>query len=459
MSDITKTVCRFAWDYPVLNISRNELRFCCRAKQNVVDSSEFNAKGADIFTGFIPIIDVRKELLRGHRHENCQVCWDIEDSGSKSPRTSFDNFVGWVHVSKVWPGLTKAQVHERLLNLTEEQIEDLIKIDKTRMIEISLSNTCDLKCMYCNHHYSSQWATEKLKYKEIKIEEVEKELPKVDTIYEDVFWKWFETNSGAKTNAINFIGGEPLIIDKFYSYLDRIIKFYETTPITNEFIDIAVVSNFNTPSKLYQKFLTQTLDIVASEKLKLDINISCESIGKKAEFIRTGTDWQLMDSNIKNFLKHADIFDVNQSKIIFNFQIALNALCISDLPNFFKYVIDLQKNYKRKIHLRQNQVADPQWLNPSILTPDFARYIDESIDILEAEIANTNQSTYTNFGRWDSYVTFLKAVRKGILNPNKNIQAQQDFVTNIDKLSSRRKLNFHSTFPEMVEFYDMCKTI
>ena len=187
-NDMSKTICRFAWDYPVLSISRNELRFCCRTAPNKISDEEFK-RGSNLFTGFIPMIEVRKELIKGNRHPNCSSCWQIEDSGGTPLRTNFDDFVRWVHKHNVWPELTISDVRNRLLNITEDQIEDLIKIDETRMIEISLGNTCDLKCVYCNHHYSSQWATEKLKYKEITADTIEVELPKVDTFYEDIFWK------------------------------------------------------------------------------------------------------------------------------------------------------------------------------------------------------------------------------------------------------------------------------
>jgi hypothetical protein len=464
---IKDTICRYAWDYPILGISRNELRFCCRARPHTIFDDDMK-RGTDLFTGFIPVIELRKNLLRGVKADDCRTCWQIEDSGGKPPRTDFEEFVPWVHKHQVWPGLSREEVRNRLLNLNDELIEDLIKIDVTRMIEINLGNTCDLKCMYCNHHYSSQWATEKLKYNEIKIEEIETELPKVDTAYEDIFWKWFEEKTGATTNAINFIGGEPLIMNKFYSYFDRIVKFYQTNQTKNDkkYVDISIVTNFNTPPKLFQKFLSNVVDIISSSQILLDLNVSCESIEKRAEFIRTGTDWELMDGNIKKMLEYKSMVDIRDNlsvipeRVNFNFQIALNNLCISDLPNFFKYVIDLEETYGVKINLRPNQITDPSWLSPSILSPHYAVYIDESISLLNERYSKRdNNIDYSVFGDWKKYIKFLETVKNTILNTNKNIQAQKDFATNINKLCERRNLNFNETFPEMISFYEECKNV
>ena len=459
MNNIEDTICVFAWDYPVLNLSRNELRYCCRARSNTLAEEDFKT-GIELFNKFIPIVDVRRSLLTGVQHKDCNSCWSIEASGGRGPRSRMDSFVNFVNKNQVWPGLSKEQLKEKLKSLTPEEIDTLVNLESVRMIEISLGNTCDLKCMYCHHHYSSQWAAESLKYGEIRIQDVERELPKIkDTVYEDLWWAWFDNSAGPTASAINFIGGEPLIIEKFYSYSDRIVDFYNTNT-TDYWRNISIVSNFNTPIKFYNRFLDTVKKITSSKQLKLDFNVSCEAIGNRAEFIRTGTDWQLMTANIDKFLVFLQEHDPAQFRVIFNFQIALNALCISDLPNFFKFVIELQKKTGRRIHLRPNQIAYPQWLAPYILPPEYARYVDESIEILETEMATINDhSKYSPYGQWPAYVEFLKTIKDGILNPNKNIQARKEFVENIDKLSTRRNLNFSATFPEMVNFYNECKLL
>ncbi len=459
MSNIIDTICVFAWDYPVLNLSRNELRYCCRAKQHTLKSEDFEL-GTGLFNKFIPIVEVRRDLLNGVKNTNCDSCWSIEQSGGRGPRSRIDSFVNFVHKNKVWPELSKTQIKEKLQTLTAEEIDTLVSIESVRAIEISLGNTCDLKCMYCHHHYSSQWATERLKYGEIRIEDVERELPKItDTIYEELWWSWFENSAGPSTAGITFIGGEPLIIDKFYSYSNKIIDYYEARPDDN-YRDISIVTNFNTPPKLYDKFLKTVTKIVDSKSLKLDFNVSCESIGNRAEFIRTGTNWELMLKNINKFLIFINECDPTQSKIVFNLQMALNALCISDLPNFYRFVIQLQRTTGRRIHLRPNQIAYPAWSNPYILPPEYAVYIDESIAILEEESKIINDHyRYSLFGRWDAYISFLKTIKAGIENPIKDNQARKEFVENIDKLSARRNLDFPGTFPEMVKFYEDCKLL
>ena len=451
---ILNTACRFAWDYPILQMARNDLRNCCRSMPNPLSQDDL-ATGKMIFKSNKSINKMKRELLTGIKTEACRSCWNIENVGSKSPRTGIDSLVTYVQ-RNLWTDKSLNEVKNKLGRLSESDINDIIDINVPRMIEISLGNTCDLKCVYCSHHYSSQWASERLRYKEITIEEIEKPLSDVETKFESAWWDWFESEAGFNTHCINFIGGEPLLIDKFYTYVDRIINFYDSHNTSQEYINISLVTNFNTPKKQFAKFLILTKKLLDHGRFKLDFNVSMESINDRAEFIRSGTNWSLLTENLEKFIKFISIEDTYYPKrCVLNLQIALNNLCISDLPNFFKYVVELQQRYIIPINLRQNQISYPLWNSCYILPESFGKYIDESIDILENE--NVLHSRYTEFGRWDSYVKFLKSVKHGIQNPKKDNESRRQFAQNIDNLCQRRNINFHDTFPELVEFYNECK--
>lgn len=455
--NIVNTICQFAWDYPVLQVSRNEFRHCCRAKSYKLLPSDLE-NGSNLFKEFKPMLDIRRNLLNGIKDEACNSCWAIEKTGTRSPRTGLGNFVKFLK-QNLWKNQTYSQIQHRLLNLSDNDMDMILKLDSPRMVEISLGNLCDLKCMYCHEHYSSQWASEKIKYGELTKDQAEKELPRLDeTAYETAWWDWFENSAVDTLVAINFIGGEPLIIERFYLYMDRILSFYEKTPYNKKNIDISVVTNLNTPPKQFDRFLEIVKRIIYTEHIKLDFNISMESIRERAEFIRTGSDWDLMMKNLEKFIAFVNEHDTFfPSKVIINLQIAINSLCVTDLPNFFKFVIDLQRNNMRPINLRQNQVVFPQWMSTHILPISYTKYLDEAIELLETEVVDNDK--YSLFGRWDSYINFLKNVRTGIAQSEKDNRVRREFAANIDKLTARRGLDFHKTFPSMEEFYEDCKKL
>jgi hypothetical protein len=448
-NNIKNTICKQAWNYPIVNLANNEVSMCCHSRHHKVTVEDISRLGKDIFTKFEPIRQAKLDLLNGVQTENCSYCWSLEKNGQKSSRSTFDEFSKYVFYSEHYKGKTMDEINDILLNLTNEQKTDLAEnLDYVNNVEIALGNTCDLKCVYCNEFFSTQWIAEKIKYKEIPVSFIKDVDTDTNNELEKVWWEWFNESVSKKTSIVGFIGGEPLIISKLYEYLDRILGKFSSMEIKRP-LYISVVTNFNTPSNYFEKFI-KLIPSIASTDLKLDLNVSLESLGARTEFIRTGTKWDRLKSNVEETLLTLSKLE-NKNCVSFNFMLALNSLCISDLPNFIKWVIELQQKYGVPINLRGSPVVYPGWLSPSTLPLRFNYYIDIAIGLLKKE--KVNRQDYL-FGPWDEYIQQLTEVKKGV-GTNKELYA--DFVNNIDTLSERRGLSFENTFPEMMGFYNECK--
>ena len=440
---IKKTICDKAWNYPIINFSNNEVSQCCHAVHQKVKEEDIDSYGKDIFTKFKPLVDAKTDILNGVQTPNCSYCWYIENKGMRSSRHSEEKTKKYFN-----------EVGVNLNNLDDAQKNKIVNISKPRLIELSLGNTCDLKCMYCNNIFSSQWAVENIKYGELDKDYFDKASnPVVTAKMEAAWWDWFDNdNVHNEANSIGFIGGEPLIIDKTYDYIHKILDKCRTRtqlwPVT-----ISIVTNLNTPEIYFNKFLDLIPHIINNRNVVLDLSVSIEALTTRAEFIRTGLKWDRFEKNIKTVL---EIVKQHKDRINFSFMIALNSLCISDLPNFFKWVVMLQNDYNVPINLRGNQVVYPNWLSPTILPQSYASYITESKKILSAE--KIDYSLY-KYGEWPLYLEHLDEVLKGIQEPIKSELTRRSFVENINVLCKRRNLNFKNVFPEMIEFYQECNNI
>jgi hypothetical protein len=389
--------------------------------------------------------------LNGIQTENCSYCWNLENKGLRSSRTGFDEFSKYISNTEYYKGKTVSEVEDILLNLSDEQKTDLAEnLDYINNVEIALGNTCDLKCVYCNEFFSSQWIAEKIKYNEIPISFIKDVDANTNNELEKVWWEWFNDSVSKNTTIVGFIGGEPLIISKLYEYVDKILIKFSDVKITRP-IYLSIVTNFNTPQQYFDKFI-ELIPRIADTNLILDLNVSLESLGTRTEFIRTGTKWARLKSNIEETLLTLSKLE-NKKCVSFNFMLAMNSLCISDLPNFVKWVIKLQNKYGIPINLRGSQVVYPGWLSPTILPLRFSFYVDIAIELLKKE--KVNRSNYL-FGPWDEYIKQLKEIKKGI-GTSTNNAALAEFAKNIEMLEERRSLSFLDTFPEMFDFYIGCK--
>ena len=457
MADNKNTLCISAFNSPQINFARNEHRMCCRTKGIPITPEMLDTHGTKVFYQLDDLVKTKKDLLTGIRSPKCSYCWKVEDSGGVSPRSPYDQFVEFMaHTG--WFGTKDYNIiSDRLSNLSDDEANMLAKhLDFPHIIEIALTNTCDLKCVYCSSHFSTQWETEMIKYKEMRPRDITTPSPHL----RDMFWKYFLESGFKATKFISFIGGEPLIINEFYDDINLILdKFsnYENQDELQPVVIINVITNLNSPPKYFKKLLDIIPVVLANKRLRLHIGISFESTGAKTEFIRSGTDWVRFSDNIHKLFGHVTLLPLDEKcRIELGIHATLNALSISSLPEFSRFVVSLQADYGIHIHLYNNQVINPARYNPAILTEDYAEYVDEAINIISSN--STSTPDMIDWIKWESYCTFLQGIKNSILLPDKDQDARKSFVKEIDKLCSRRNLDFHKTFPEMVDFYNMIKS-
>jgi sulfatase maturation enzyme AslB (radical SAM superfamily) len=124
-----------------------------------------------------------------------------------------------------------------------------------------------------------------------------------------------------------FAGGEPLITDEHYTMLEAMIRRGRT--------DITLRYNTNASNIKYKKH--DILDLWKHFK-KIELSCSIDHYGERAEWLRSGTDWGKVESNLLTFrdLDYVS-FQMNTVFSIFNY---------STIGEFYQYLKD--KNIVRR---------------------------------------------------------------------------------------------------------------
>jgi hypothetical protein len=451
--DPLQTICDLKWNYPIFGMDRGEFRSCCRTPAWKVSDTELEEKGIDAFLNSDSQIKSRLSLIKGERITECQSCWNLEDQGMTSPRHTSEHF--WHHLQRRNHIDKSLKFDESTLRIELDKINSLdhqaLRSRHPYMLEIMMGSTCDMKCMYCTHHYSTQWAAERIKYGEITQEQYDSEFPKASGLFRETFWDWFETAN--KTLArIGIIGGEPLITPEFYEFTERLLASVKSIQHARKNkINFWVVTNMNTPEKYLEKFFAYLPRL--TEVFNVEILVSMESVGKRAEYIRNGVDWTRFEKNINRLLAH------DQLNFTFGFIMSMNALNITSIKEFIQFAEGLYHIYKKPVHLKHNIISFPDWQSPFILTPDFAEYLDDCVEYmkLKEEIMPIVQDRYS---RWDEYIIFLDNLAKNIReNKTDKINQRKKFVEWFKTYDERRKLTMLEIFPEYAQFYKMCENL
>ena len=155
-------------------------------------------------------------------------------------------------------------------------------------LELRLGNFCNLKCTMCGPYASSQWSAEAKKYAE--------KFSKFGIKYlkSDHDWINDENNNALLKDILrncvsaNFGGGEPFINPYINDFLREIKKDAELS--------------FNTNGTTLKD---STLALL-QDRPNLIINISLDGIGKHNDYIRSGSNWNDIEKNVKK-LKEKNI--------------------------------------------------------------------------------------------------------------------------------------------------------
>jgi len=440
------TVCHLRWGYPNISLSRNEIRTCCKTPFQKISDELLDYHQTDIFLNTRYQKKRRLEMLQGIQHPDCKSCWSLEKTGAKSLRGN--NPYGFIDFAK------RHSMFDEFNPPTLVEIENQVSIDSKIleshnpfMLEVSLGNTCDLKCTYCNHVYSSQWASESLKNNTITMEIYKQVQTQPNEKFIKLFWEWVDTKAKHSLDRIGIIGGEPLITPEFYDFLDKLIEVYADKEGPNK-TRIWIVTNLNATDNYYNKFLEYIFKL--SEKFILEVHISMEALYDQAEYIRNGLDWKRFESNVNKLF-------ASDANIELAFLPSINAMAVPRLSKFLKWVYDLSKTHNKTVMLKQNIVTYPEVHSPFILPNDMADYLDPAIEWMK-NIETEMPDVSDKFGTWSGYTEFLSKLRDGIkYNDVDNTEIRQAFVNRFDDFDRKRNLNFVNTFPELANFYNEYK--
>ena len=243
----------------------------------------------------------------------CRICVNNERSGISSYRAHFNQKV------KGLPGV--------------------------QFLDIRNTNLCNLKCRYCGPHFSNQWAME------LKLENATVTTP-VSDILDDII--------SDSLHWIYFTGGEPMINPDHWSLLKKLVDsgrssrinlLYNTNLTTIKYKDIDVVD-------LWKNFYT------------VKINVSVDAVGDPLSYIRSGSDWERIRSNLDR------VKALNHVKL--KLTPVISILNIWFLEELYAYAAEQQLDLDAII------LHGPDYLSLDVMPDQLKALASEIVDVIES---------------------------------------------------------------------------
>ena len=400
-------LCVYAWKG--LQISPNgDVNMCCFQQGNAAGSI------GNLDDGAITISevrrsdkwnDIRQSMLDGEQAPACEKCWKIENDGFYSGRQ---------YINDKYP--------ESLADITSAELKD----DILHHVDIRQSNICNMKCLSCNGDFSSLWAVEEAK---------EYHWPKTNGVKEidndDIHDYLFDNINNIK--EFYFAGGEPLMNKVHWDIMAELDR--------QERYDVKIVYNTNGLKLNYKgKHIFDYWDKFTN----WHAGVSIDAIGARSEYVRSGTVWSKLDSNINMLCERYNKPHTNQT---FGLDCTVSALNASGMMEFFDYIND--HNIDRFVWT--NYVYSPSYLHVSIL-PRYYRekLVKELEDYFSAGVKIGQKSVLNEDG--------LSFYRNQMLNneiaTSEDKQRFKDFILHKDNV---RGTNIFDSCPEFKDIWDDIK--
>lgn len=254
-----------------------------------------------------------------------------------------------------------------------------------QFVDIRNTNHCNLKCRYCGPHFSSSWAKE-LGDNTVTRQDIQAYK---DTLFTD------------DLNFLYFTGGEPLINPEHWSLLTELVES----------------GRANSISLLYHTNLTtikhKNIDIIDLWKHFKSVNIQCsiDAVGLPLEYIRSGTEWEKIESNL-----HTLLSSVHKSTITITLAPVISILNIWFIAELYEYA------NKHRIAVIPTILSGPDYLALDVIPDELKPLALEQVNKIKAHVPAKMHTYLTNklenninnclFSHTVSHILLLDNVRK-----------------------------------------------
>lgn len=381
----------------------------------------------------------RQKMLEGKRPEECNFCWQIEDSGSQLSDRAYRS----------------KDVYE------EGLIEEAIQLGSTgnpnpRYVEVNFNQACNLRCSYCSPHLSTAWMQDIQQHGAfilqdrwhndltwMKGEMLPNNSP--DNPYLLAFWDWLP-KIYPTLQTFRMTGGEPLMDKNTFKMFNYVLENPKET------LHLSITSNCCPPGNQWDKFmvaLKQLTDVDAIDHFMLFCSL--DSWGRQAEYIRNGMDFDMLYKNVTNYL-------ANSSKHSLTFIITFNVLSYTGFYHYIENILKLRQTYsndRQLVWFDVPQLSDPDYMNPKLL-PEMTSELERTIAFMR-EHAETEHTEFKGFSDFEiSKIQRLVDWIKSDTGFNREL-AMKNFFMFWTEHDRRRGTDFHATFPELEDFWNTCK--
>ena len=364
--------------------TNGEYRLCCRSRpisqinyqqmhnlfpKQFPEDNENTAYPKDTFLSQ-RYNEARKEMIEGVKNPRCDACWKLEEKNVISLRKSMN-----------------LERLEKYIHLVEKFVKTGNLDWNVPVLELKLSNICNLRCRMCSPKDSTPWIDD---WKEVK-----HLYTRGDKVY---YENIIQANNLENRKILDLFSKNKIFVDDIIENLDNVheLEFAGGEPLLDP-LHFEIISKIKNPENVILKYSTNlthlefkkgrnVLDVWKKYKgIKLTISIDGDE--RLNSIIRKNSDWNVLRENInlcKNSLKDK-LLSIRGTTTI-------SAMNVGHLLETMDAITkDL------KISWHTSRLTKPEFLHANVLNKEELKRIQRVLEH-QLNILNKNYNIYLNLG-------------------------------------------------------------
>lgn len=441
LNAVSLSFCLAKWMQGTLHLHRGLTHSCHHVVAHEIPLQEIKANVAALHNTKEKI-ETRKQMLNGERPAGCQYCWNIEDL---SPDRFSDRIMksqdAWAmpHIDKV------------LANPLSDKI-------LPKYLEISFSRACNFKCSYCSPAFSTKWAQDVMQHGPYPGREyeggksdLEEPFTEETNPYIKAFWDWWPELKNS-LDTLRITGGEPLLSPNTF----KVLELLKQDPAPN--LSFSINSNLGMPQAKVAQMIEGVGHLIDHNKIqKFHLYTSIEAWEERAEYIRNGLDTDLFWSNLELVLQ-------SLPKVRITIMVTFNLLSVTSFDKLLENVLRLREKYSNQF-LSSRLCVDiaylrhPKFLAVNILPKEYQEKLRTFVDFLANNRAEKIQKRWGFFDFEEMKMRRTLQWMESEVNQRDIMFDRADFYNYFTAHDKRRGTDFLKTFPEMKEFWELCREL
>tara|TARA_B100000085_G_scaffold285610_1_gene322476 strand:+ start:335 stop:1564 length:1230 start_codon:yes stop_codon:yes gene_type:complete len=292
-------------------------------------------------------------------------------------------------------------------------------------LELQLGAKCNLECRMCSSGNSNKLLKEDSMtyFGKLDKEWMRKTQEYSNWIYDEKVWDDIKKHS-KHLQVLQFAGGEPLLIQQQYDYLEWLAE-NNLDPI------IQYITNATIGVDDYKKTVWNNFSDVS-------FDFSIDGVGATGEYLRTGSVWEKQVENIKSYIAYREERKKLNKDTRLHWSTCISIMNITEIKPILDFMYDLGLE---KSNWSLNIVSEPDWMDVENLYGKEKRYALSKIQ----EILDDSKYQEKHKKTLQTVVSRIGS------NPSDTLDFIEKIVkkdTTHNTVNQSRKIDYPTTFPQ-----------